>query len=220
MKANDLQMEELKVKIEKYRQAVDSLKTLKREEKTQIEKTVKLLEERLNEFQIQQTEQSEQLKLLQSFMDDLKEAGEEEKESLQVDSIELDKEKGRLYQQADLASIPTFKTLKKFVNETPVLYTNPHSLQQEDSNLNRRFHRKNQFKALPLSDALQIDHSTLQNDAEQLDEVLETSQLETMETNLTTDDDFIQPETIKEVNVEPEKSGNRSSGFWKGILKK
>ena len=215
METNDQQLEDLKKKIEKYRQAVESLKN-RRDEDAQLKKRMQSLEEQIDQFQNRQMELNEQMNVMQSFMDEVRD-GVDLKNSA-AETNRAGEEGTRRYQQSRSKTIPSFNTLKKLANETPVLYTNSQSSSQEVGNRNGSMNKKHHYKALLSIDAQQLEPPIEQNDIGKMDGVPDLSRSEQKET-LPIEKESIQVEAMENVTKKPGKANSRAVGFWKGILR-
>ncbi|MGN7407722.1 hypothetical protein [Sporosarcina sp. SAFN-010] len=216
METNNHQIEELKKKIEKYRVALENLKNSKGREDSQIEKRVNSLEELFNELELQQTELFEKMKVTQSILDELQERVE--KENLTEESNQMEEKEEIGFQRSNMKTIPPFKVLKQIANDLPVLYTSTHSPNQEENPFSKPRNKKNQFKALSVTD-LKTSLPIEQNNGDQIDETQKYASTENFEAPIESAD-LVSSEPQNDPQEESLNEGNRPSGFWKGILKK
>lgn len=216
METDNHQIEELKKKIEKYRVALEKLNDSKRREDLQIEKRVSHLEELFNELELNQTELFEKMKITQSILDELQKRSEGA--SLTEDSTQMKEKGAKGFQESNMKSIPPFKVLKQIANDIPVLFTSSQSPYQEENLFSKPRNKKNQFKALPVTD-LQTTLPINENNDDKIDETLNHANTEIIDVPFQ-NTDLLRTELQNEPKEETLNDGNRPSGFWKSILKK
>ncbi|REB05259.1 hypothetical protein DVB69_16020 [Sporosarcina sp. BI001-red] len=217
MEINDLEIEELGNKIEKYRKAVESLKTTKHEENSQVEKRMESLEEQFSELQSQQAKLSEQMEEIKNLMETI--PGDKKDLSTTKNDNRLNTPSKRNLQPKDTKAISTFKKLKQLTNATPMLYESPPTSSQVEGI--RKGMANKQFLNTPLAsvDERTINPPIVENNSNQLERRTKFQSAPIIEE--IHEDPNVTPQVhLEKRNKKTENGPNQASSFWKGILKK
>ncbi|GKV68947.1 hypothetical protein NCCP2716_14450 [Sporosarcina sp. NCCP-2716] len=211
MEASHQQIDELKQKIEKYRLALESLKTAEVNDSLQIVEKVAKLEVIVQELEQHLKELAGKVQITQLLLDELQQRTEGKGLPEETNQKE-GKGENPLLESSEIL-IPSFSVLKQLASTTPSQLTSSQSLDHSVKPFSNPKHKKNQFKALSLTESLQYGETVLQDEsAESKSLAVEKAAQEVTEDSL--------PDHVEKDESEPPKPEERTTGFWKGILRK